>query len=135
MTIDDKLATDIVKLVDHHPLAIDQAGAYLRRRPHISMAQYIQKFKRKERETRPRELLERNENLWPDYPLTCMTTFEVSREEMDEENPNALQVLQHCSWLDRDDIWVEFLRKHVHDISDGISGTHLFPVQFQHSQG
>jgi hypothetical protein len=120
----DGLAVEIVKLVDHHPLAIDQAGAYLRRRPHISMAEYVQKFKRKEAETPPRELLERNENLWPDYPLTCMTTFEVSREEMDEENPNALQVLQHCSWLDRDDIWVAFLRKHTESIGDGILGEH-----------
>lgn len=121
-----------MRLVDYHPLAIDQAGAYLRRRPHVPMREYIRKFERKEMDTRPRELLEQNENLWPDYPLTCMTTFEVSREAMDEENPHALQVLQHCSWLDRDDIWVEFLREHVQSIGNEITGKQKIPESSIH---
>jgi hypothetical protein len=97
-------ADEIVKMLDRHPLGIDRASAYIRNRPFITLKDYIEKFKNKLEETRPRELMIRNENLWPDYSLTCMTTFEISRDAIENEMSNVVKVLQLCCWLDRDDI-------------------------------
>jgi AAA ATPase domain len=92
----DQDAEEIVTMLDRHPLAIDQAGAYLRKRPFMTLRDYIQAFRNKVEEIQPREVLLRNENLWPDYNLTCMTTFEISREAIQAEMSDAIKVLQLC---------------------------------------
>lgn len=108
--------------MESHPLAIDQASAYLRQRPFITLDDYIQAYKNKLKETRPRELLIRNENIWHDYNLTCMTTFEVSRDAIHAETSDATKVLQLCCWLDRDDIWIPFLKAHKQSIEADLTG-------------
>ncbi len=118
-------AEEIVKMLDRHPLGIDQASAYIRNRPFITLNDYIEKFKNKLEETRPRELMIRNENLWPDYSLTCMTTFEISRDAIENEMSDAVKVLQLCCWLDRDDIWIPFLKAHKQSVSLDLRGMYF----------
>ncbi len=109
-------------MLEYHPLAIDSAAVYLRCRPFISLERYIEIFQNKLRETRPQELLEGKDRLWPDYPLTCMTTFEISEEAVCSESPNASKLLQLCSWLDKDNIWIPYLRKHASALGKDASG-------------
>lgn len=109
-------------MLEYHPLAIDSAAVYLRRRPFISLERYIEIFQNKLRETRPQELLEGKDRLWPDYTLTCMTTFEISEEAIRSELPNASKLLQLCSWLDKDNIWIPYLRKHANALGEDTSG-------------
>jgi coproporphyrinogen III oxidase-like Fe-S oxidoreductase len=109
-------------MMEGHPLAIDQASAYLRQRPFVTLEDYIQAYKNKLNETQPQELLIRNENIWRDYSLTCMTTFEISRDAIQAASSDAPKVLQLCCWLDRDDIWIPFLKAHKQSIRAGLIG-------------
>lgn len=113
---------EIVSIMEGHPLAIDQASAYLRQRPFVTLEDYIQAYKNKLNETQPRELLIRNENIWRDYSLTCMTTFEISRDAIQAASSDAPKVLQLCCWLDRDDIWIPFLKAHKQSIRADLIG-------------
>ena len=108
--------------MERHPLAIDQASAYLRKRPFITLDDYILTYKNKLKEIQSRELLIRNQNIWPDYSLTCMTTFETSRDAIQAANPDAPKVLQLCCWLDRDHIWIPFLKAHKQSIGADLTG-------------
>jgi hypothetical protein len=112
----------IVKMLDYHPLAIDSAAAYLQRRPFISTERYVSIFKNKMKETRPQELLNSNDRLWPDYPLTCMTTFEISEEAIRSDSPNSSKLLQLCAWFDKDSIWVPYLREQAKALGSDVSG-------------
>ena len=111
-----------MSIMERHPLAIDQASAYLRKRPFITLDDYILAYKNKLKEIQSRELLIRNENIWPDYSLTCMTTFETSRDAIQAANPDAPKVLQLCCWLDRDHIWIPFLKAHRQSIGANLTG-------------
>jgi len=116
-------AEAIVDMLDRHPLAIDQASAYVRQRPWISLDNYIEVYKNKIEEIRPQELLVRNENLWPNYNLTCMTTFEISLETIQAEFSNAPKLLQLCCWLDRDEISISYLKAHRTSVGPQVTGT------------
>lgn len=100
-------------MLDHHPLAIDSAAAYLRRRAFVPLERYVEIFKNKMKDARPQSLLDGKDRLWPDYTLTCMTTCEISEEAIRSESPNAAKLLQLCCWFDKDSIWIPYLREHA----------------------
>jgi len=109
-------------MLEFHPLAVDSAAVYLRRKPFLPMERYIEIFRNKIANMRPQEVLDGKDRLWPDYNLTCMTTFEISVEAICLESPNAAKLLQLCCWLDKDNIWIPYLRKHPERLGESISG-------------
>ena len=104
-------ALHVIHKLDLHPLAIDQAAAFLGQQQHISLRRWIEQFESKEVALRARELLENNGHPWPTYKLTCMTTFEMSRQVIVSESKEANALFQVCSYFNKDDIWIGFLKR------------------------
>ena len=88
------------------PLAIDQAAAFISHRPQMPLKSYLARYEKK-----AKELLGVNEHPWPDYELTCMTTWEISRSAIHKESRPAADLLQVCAFFNNDDIWGELLRR------------------------
>jgi len=82
------------------PLALTQAGAYIRRQQ-MDVATYRAAFKAGEK-----QLLSQKEK---GYPGSVATAWLLSMEKIKQEDPNALQLLNICSYLAPDKIPDEFL--------------------------
>ncbi len=82
------------------PLALTQAGAYIRRQQ-IDVATYRTAFKEGQK-----QLLSQKEK---GYPGSVATAWLLSMEKITQEDPNALKLLNICSYLAPDKIPEEFL--------------------------
>ncbi len=99
-------ATRLVELLGEHPLALDQAGAYIEEAG-ISFDNYIQKYHQQRS-----VLLNQYGPLGtkhPEHPQTVVITFEISLQGARELCPVASDVLHFCSFLHPDDIPEELL--------------------------
>ncbi len=104
----DTVAADIretilrlVELLGGHPLALDQAGAYIEETG-VSFTDYIN-FYHEQR----RLLLDRRGSLegeYSEHPETVATTFELSLKKAHERHPMAADILHFCAFLHPDAI-------------------------------
>ncbi|KAL8729858.1 MAG: hypothetical protein Q9181_004854 [Wetmoreana brouardii] len=94
---EDEYAAKLVEMLGHLPLAIDQAGAYIRRRVGFSFSRFI------------REYRERKDSIWSkapmvwDYKAPVYTTWEMSFDLIDEDKGNRDEkgrILTMLSFLD-----------------------------------
>ncbi|TVY64282.1 Vegetative incompatibility protein HET-E-1, partial [Lachnellula suecica] len=104
-------AVELVKELDGLPLALSTAGAYLE---HISMtlSEYLRLYKAswlKLQTTSPR--LE----FYEDRPL--YTTWQVTLDRIQQQNPASVSLLKLWAYFDRQDIWFELLR-HANSADD-----------------
>jgi len=90
----DRLADEL----GDFPLALEHAGAYIRRVPGKSMSRYLELFR-----TRRREIMQRDEEPFG-YKGTVATTWEVSFQEVESESPGGAALLSLCAFLGPDDI-------------------------------
>jgi tetratricopeptide (TPR) repeat protein/transcriptional regulator with XRE-family HTH domain len=103
----------LVELLGGHPLALDQAGAYLEetREPSAqatgaSFAEYRQLYQQQRL-----LLLQRRGLLGSEHPETVATVLEISLQKVYELHPKCAEVLAFCAFLHPDAIPEELLRK------------------------
>ena len=99
---DDEAARDVARILDGLPLALEQACAYSER-THRSLAQYRDLVRRK-----LTEVLARGEG--QDYPATVASTWELSFQALERDQPVAVALLQCVAWLSPDRIALALFR-------------------------
>jgi transcriptional regulator with XRE-family HTH domain len=103
----------LVELLGGHPLALDQAGAYLEETGEpsaqatgASFAEYRQIYQQQRL-----LLLQRRGLLGSEHPETVATALEISLQKAYELHPKCAEVLAFCAFLHPDAIPEELLRK------------------------
>ena len=97
-------AGNIVVALDHFPLALDQAGAYIEETG-CGFVGYLQVY-----HTHRKELLARRggpETI--NYPDSVMTTWSLSFQKVEQANPAAAELLRLCAFLAPDTIPEELI--------------------------
>ena len=102
-----QLANTIAQALDGLPLAIDQAGAYIRETG-CSLSDYLALYY-----TRRTQLLTRRGENTVDHPDAVATTWSLSFEQVQQENPAATELLCFCSFLYPDAIPEEIFTDHA----------------------
>ena len=97
-------AGNIVVALDHFPLALDQAGAYIEE-TQCSFVDYLDLY-----QTHRQALLAQRGMLSTDYPHSVATTWLLSVQKVEQANPAAAELLHLCSFLAPDRIPEELLR-------------------------
>jgi tetratricopeptide (TPR) repeat protein len=103
-----KAAAHLVGLLGRHPLALDQAGAYIEE-AETSFDAYVQLYHEQHR-----ILLNKRGSLGDEHPETVVVTFEVSCQRACEVCPLAGDVLSFCAFLYPDAIPEELLSQDEH---------------------
>ncbi|HYJ05725.1 MAG TPA: FxSxx-COOH system tetratricopeptide repeat protein [Chthoniobacterales bacterium] len=94
---DDLTAESIAQELDHLPLALEQAGAYIES-AQTTLKHYLALFRE-----RRLDLLKRVPPS-TDYPETVATTWELSFQRLERESPVGVALLELCAFLAPDDI-------------------------------
>ncbi|KAH7009072.1 P-loop containing nucleoside triphosphate hydrolase protein [Microdochium trichocladiopsis] len=100
---DDSDAKDLVRELDGLPLALATAGAYLKRAP-ISIRKYLRYYQ----ESWVR--LTGNLHLGSYADRTLATTWQLSYEHVQTQNPLAAHLLQWWAYFNNEDIWFGLFR-------------------------
>ncbi len=112
---DEKAAEALAEALGDLPLALEQAGAYVKETG-ISFEDYLKRFQE-----------ERNEILRygkPDtYPETIATTWEISVKAASKETPESLDLLNLCAYLSPDLIHRPMLVKGSEHLPDPLAST------------
>jgi tetratricopeptide (TPR) repeat protein len=95
------------------PLALEQAAAYLTENDWHSLADYAQAMR-----TRMAALL--REGKPDDYPLPVASTWDVSFQRLEQEQPEAADLLRLCAFLAPDDIPLSALRTAAGELPDRV---------------
>jgi hypothetical protein len=98
-------AGNIVIALDHFPLALDQAGAYIEE-TQCSFADYLEIY-----QSHRQALLARRGALATDYPNSVAATWSLSFQKIQQANPAAAELLHLCAFLAPDRIPEELLRE------------------------
>jgi hypothetical protein len=114
---DQSIAYAISQELDGLPLALDQAGAYIKEAPCL-LPDYLQRYQQ-----RRTDLLQTRGTLSKDYPTSVATTWSLSFEKVTEANPASAELLNLCAFLSPNSIPEEI-------ITEGASylGPILYPV-------
>ncbi len=96
-------AITTAQLLDGLPLALDQAGAYIREIG-CSPSEYLALY-----QTRHTQLLRKRGPAGEDHPDTVATTWSLSFEKVRQENPAAAELLRFCAFLYPDAIPEELI--------------------------
>jgi nucleoside phosphorylase/tetratricopeptide (TPR) repeat protein len=108
-------AGNIVVALDHFPLALDQAGAYIEE-TRCSLVDYLNIY-----QNHRLDLLAQRGAQALNYPNSVATTWSLSFRKVQQANPAAAELLQLCSFLAPDRIPEELLKK----------GTTYWPTSLQ----
>jgi tetratricopeptide (TPR) repeat protein len=105
-------AAQVVELLDRHPLALDQAGAYIEDNPLVTFAEYIDLYDKKRSELlRERASLDdENKGKYSHHPDTVVVTFGLCFEKAQNRHPLATDILRFCAFLHPDAIPDELFR-------------------------
>lgn len=98
------------------PLALEQAGAYIETSG-CTMPHYLELF-----EKRQGELLKRGKPS-TEYPDTVATTWSISFQNVESENPAAVELLRLCAFFAPDDIPIEMLVAGAKSMPETLSAT------------
>jgi hypothetical protein len=96
-------AGNIVVALDHFPLALDQAGAYIEETG-CSFSTYLQLY-----ESHQKTLLARRGIQTAGYPDSVATTWFLSFQKVEQTNPAAAELLRLCAFLAPDHIPEELI--------------------------
>lgn len=95
---DRNLACGISRVLDGLPLALDQAGAYIKETP-STLADYFHLYQQ-----RREDLLNMRGTDSQDYPASVATTWSLSFEKVTQANPATTDLLTLCAFLAPDAI-------------------------------
>jgi tetratricopeptide (TPR) repeat protein/transcriptional regulator with XRE-family HTH domain len=96
-------AGNIVVTLDHFPLALEQAGAYIEETG-CSFGNYLQLY-----QTQRKALLNRRGTQTTNYPDSVATTWSLSFQKVEQANPAAAELLRLCAFLAPDHIPEELI--------------------------
>ena len=102
---DRALAREIVQAMDGLPLALDQAGAYLEETQE-SLSNYLALYQQQRA-----ALLKRRGGLLPHHPDSVATTWSLAFEQVERENPAAIELMRLCALLAPDAIPEELIQE------------------------
>jgi tetratricopeptide (TPR) repeat protein len=100
-------AGNIVVALDHFPLALDQAGAYLEETK-CRFGDYLSAY-----QDHRRTLLARRGTQVTNYPDSVATTWSLSFQRVEQANPAVAELLRLCSFLSPDRIPEELIKDGV----------------------
>lgn len=100
---DRAIAEEIARLMDGLPLALDQAGAYIEETD-CSLSEYLALYNE-----RHLALLQRRGGLAHNHPESVATTWSLSFEKVEQNNPAAAELLRLCAFLNNDAIPEEII--------------------------
>jgi tetratricopeptide (TPR) repeat protein len=94
-------ATELTEILAGHPLALDQAGAYIEETSDPSVAGSLLSFTKYRRIYQERQgvILERRGSLGERHPESVALTFEISLKSVCQLHPGCADVLSFCSLL------------------------------------
>jgi nucleoside phosphorylase len=123
-TTDDRNVASTISLeLDGLPLALNQAGAYVRESP-CSSEDYLARYRK-----RRQELLQTRGALDHDYPASVATTWSLSFEKVSQANPVAEKLLEFCAFLAPDLIPEELLTAGSPHLGAALAPVVTDPVQ------
>ncbi len=93
-----KTACTISQELGGLPLALDQAGAYIKEIP-CTLEDYLARY-----QERHQDLLRARGSFDPHYPASVATTWSLSFEKISQSNPAAAELLNFCAFLAPDAI-------------------------------
>jgi tetratricopeptide (TPR) repeat protein len=96
-------ATNIVIALDHFPLALDQAGAFIEETG-CSLVNYLQVYQKHRKELLARRGLQAS-----NYPSSVATTWSLSFQKIEQANPTSAELLRLCAFLAPDAIPKELI--------------------------
>jgi tetratricopeptide (TPR) repeat protein len=96
---------NIVVALDHFPLALDQAGAYIEETK-CRFVDYLKAY-----QNHRRALLARRGTQATNYPDSVATTWSLSFQKVEQANPAAAELLRLCAFLAPDSIPEELIRE------------------------
>ncbi len=97
-------AGNIVIALDHFPLALDQAGAYIEETK-CRFVDYLEMY-----QDHRKALLARRGTQATNYPDSVATTWSLSFQKVEQANPAAAELLRLCAFLAPDRIPEELIR-------------------------
>ncbi|HYU73194.1 MAG TPA: FxSxx-COOH system tetratricopeptide repeat protein, partial [Ktedonobacteraceae bacterium] len=103
-------AEAIVEAVGGLPLALDQIAAYIEETG-SSLPDYLKLY-----QSRRQDLLRRRGRLVTDHPDTVATTWSLSFQKVEQENPAAADLLRLCAFLAPDAIPEEIISEGAPDL-------------------
>ena len=120
-------AREISCAVDGLPLALDQAGAYIKE-TNCTLADYLALYR-----TRNTDLLkERGSASW-DYPESVATTWSLSFEKVTQANPAAAELLDLCAFLYPDAIPEEIIVEGAAELNPFFQAVATDPLQLDNA--
>lgn len=102
-------ARDLAKLLGFLPLALEQAGAYIKAL-NIDFAAYVEAFNAQKEEL---GLLERRKPAMGEYPDSVATTWAVNFDEVESQSPASADILRLSAFLAPSDIPHELIRQGI----------------------
>lgn len=104
---EDSAASEIATLLAGHPLAIDQAGAYIEETG-CGLADYLERY-----QCHQMALLARRGHAPLEHPASALTTIQLCLQQLDQRQPQAAAVLRFCSFLHSHTITEDILQKGI----------------------
>ncbi|HXU36331.1 MAG TPA: FxSxx-COOH system tetratricopeptide repeat protein [Blastocatellia bacterium] len=111
---DEAIGRILAEALGRLPLALEQAGAYIETSG-CTMQHYLELF-----ETRQREMLARGRPS-TDYPDTVATTWSISFERLESDNPAAAELLRLCAFFAHDDIPITMLVEGADEMPESLA--------------
>jgi tetratricopeptide (TPR) repeat protein len=121
---DVSLASEITEELGGLPLALDQAGAYVEE-TQCGLARYLQLYR-----TRRAVLLRRRGGLALDHPEPVATTWSLSFEKVEQQNPAAADLLRLCAFLHFEAIPEEIITEGAPHLGPRLSPAQEDPLFF-----
>jgi tetratricopeptide (TPR) repeat protein len=117
-------ACAISQELDGLPLALDQAGAYIKETPYL-LADYLSLYRQ-----RRSDLLQTRGELNKDYPASVATTWSLSFEKMTQANATSAELLHLCAFLAPDTIPEEIFTTGAPYLGKILAPVAADPLQF-----
>jgi hypothetical protein len=95
-------ATEFVELLGGHPLALDQAGAYIEEG--VSFTEYNKLYQEQRNDLLRRRgsLFSTDKDKYSEHPESVVVTFELCFTKAREKQPLAIDILRFCAFLHPD---------------------------------
>jgi tetratricopeptide (TPR) repeat protein len=111
---DQAAAKNLAEALGRLPLALEQASAYIEASG-SSMARYLKLFTE-----RQREMLQRGKPS-TEYPDTIATTWSLSFQNVERDNPAAADLLRLCAFFAPDDIPLKILIDGIEEMPESLA--------------
>jgi tetratricopeptide (TPR) repeat protein/DNA-binding transcriptional regulator YiaG len=124
-----KGAEEIYNLVDGLPIALAKAGAYIAG-TQCSISRYIERYRE-----RPLELLSVPSKFTENYPDSVVTTWLLSFENVQKNNPASADLLRLCAFLHPDAIPEEMILTNASNLGPNLLTIADDPIQLDEAIG